>query len=220
MLKLFVNACEQYGIPSRVRSDHGGENTKVALFLNLVRARSSHITGKSTHNQRIERLWLDVHTQATSKFYDEFYALEDAGNLDPDNDLHRFALQLCYLDVINERLEEFRQGWNNHKIRTEKHKTPHQLWLSGLIDNMGSDHTAPAEVFGRQVPVEESIELGLSRFGLTTEDLDVANEEYTSQPFSLDEDNLRILNSLLAPISEAKDKYIRCVAWLSARDSV
>ena len=75
-------------------------------------------------------------------------------------------------------------------------------------------------MFGRQVPVYEKIELGLSRFGLTTEDLDITNEDYTSQPFSLDEDNLRILNSLLNPICEPKDKYLRCVARLSARDSV
>ena len=57
---LFVRATNVYGIPSRVRSDHGMENVDVAVFMNMVR-RSSHITGSSVHNQQIERFWRDVH---------------------------------------------------------------------------------------------------------------------------------------------------------------
>ncbi|KAJ8018854.1 hypothetical protein HOLleu_42924 [Holothuria leucospilota] len=75
----FMQASKRYGLPSRVRSDYGSENIDVALLMNLLRGsgRGSHITGQSVHNERIERLWRDVHKDVTSTFYEEFYKLED-----------------------------------------------------------------------------------------------------------------------------------------------
>lgn len=52
----------EYGTPLRVRSDQGLENFKIAEFMAESKGldNSSMIVGKSTHNQRIERLWRDV----------------------------------------------------------------------------------------------------------------------------------------------------------------
>ncbi|XP_067266982.1 uncharacterized protein [Chanodichthys erythropterus] len=71
VLTQFVKATCLYGLPSRVRSDHGGENSQIALFMNLVQGveRRSHITGESVHNQRIERLWRDVFLHVLQYFY-------------------------------------------------------------------------------------------------------------------------------------------------------
>ncbi|XP_061197767.1 uncharacterized protein LOC133205891 [Saccostrea echinata] len=87
VLQHFVNACEQYGIPSRVRSDYGKENIMVSMFITMVNGqdRHSHITGRSVHNQRVERLWRDVHSQVIQQYYDKFYRMEDQGLLDPEN---------------------------------------------------------------------------------------------------------------------------------------
>ena len=58
----FQKATEEFGIPSCVRSDKGGENILACHYMIAYRGpgRGSHITGSSVHNQRIERLWRDV----------------------------------------------------------------------------------------------------------------------------------------------------------------
>ena len=64
LLHFFAEAVGRFGLPSRVRSDKGLENVLIADYMIEKRgaSRCSMITGKSTHNQRIERLWRDVFT--------------------------------------------------------------------------------------------------------------------------------------------------------------
>ena len=88
--ELFLIAVQNYNLPSRVRSDQGLENVLVARHMIERRGieRRSMLTGSSTHNQRIERLWRDMHSSVTLLYYRLFYYLEQLDLLDLLNDLH------------------------------------------------------------------------------------------------------------------------------------
>ena len=140
VLRLFENATKQYGIPSRIRTDQGGENVLIALLMLRVRGtdRRSVITGCSTHNQRIERLWRDMHRSVTILYYRLFYFLEEQQLLDPINEVHLFCLHYVFLPRINNALNIFIEGWNCHQIRTANHRSPQQLFLQGSLQLQGS----------------------------------------------------------------------------------
>ena len=84
-LRCFREAIKEYGVPSRMRGDYGGENVLVADAMIELRGtnRGSYLCGSSRFNTRIERTWRDVRRMV--RFCLSFFRLADGGihNTDP-----------------------------------------------------------------------------------------------------------------------------------------
>ncbi|KAF7367802.1 hypothetical protein MSAN_00844400 [Mycena sanguinolenta] len=135
VLDLFLEAVEQWGVPSRVRGDHGVENLLVAAWMEAYRGegQGSYLWGRSVHNVRIERLWVDITAQVGATWADLFTLLEMHYGLDVNNIFHIWLLQHLFLNQINEQLAFFMGGWNHHTISMRRGSGPNR---------------SPADMFG------------------------------------------------------------------------
>lgn len=150
VLENFVDATSEFGIPSRIRTDLGGENVGIWRYMTHVRGsnRNSYITGSSVHNSRIERLWRDVRTCVIAKFREVFSILENVGVLDIDNETDLFCLHFIYLPRINQALKSFQEAWNNHALSTECNWSPKQLFTAFGCCNPLFEESVDAQTYG------------------------------------------------------------------------
>ena len=71
---------------------------------------------------------------ASTLYYYVFYYMEEAGYLDVSNEVNMFCLHYVFIPRINQHLEHFINGWNDHPIRIARNKMPNQLCISGLCN--------------------------------------------------------------------------------------
>ena len=143
-----------------------------------------------------------------------FYSLEDSEVLNPDNDVHRLSLHIVYLPEIQNRLEQFRQAWNLHPLRTEKNRTPTQLWTEGMLRNIATDSTAVNNVFGENPYSDQNIEAILAQYGIQT--LPTLDEEefpavrVEPPQLILTQQQQTSVHNAIQHISDLKIKYQAC----------
>lgn len=135
-----------YGLPSRVRIDEGVENLAVAAAMNTRRGggRGSVLVGRSVHNQRIERLWVDVGVKCVDEYRGLFVLLEEQGQLDIEVPADLFALHVAFRGQIQQALDKFTEYYNNHGLTSvggRSGNTPTQLCVRGVLQNLASPST-------------------------------------------------------------------------------
>ncbi|KAK7696059.1 hypothetical protein QCA50_000700 [Cerrena zonata] len=131
--KLFVDITSVHGYPCRLRGDHGVENVMVANRMEQVRGANcgAYIWGRSVHNIRIERLWVDF-TRGIGKEWKIFFdTLESTAGLNVDSDEHIWLIHYLFLEELNAEILVWAEVWNNHKITTPGigSKSPKELKL-------------------------------------------------------------------------------------------
>ena len=174
----FMDGVRNYGCPSRLRTDRGGENVAIADYMILMRGLNRHsvISGTSTHNQRIERLWRDVTKEVLDYYRLLFTSIEESLDLNVCDERILFIFHYLFLNAVNADLITFQSTWNNHPLRTEHNKTPHQL----LYDNSNlADVIVNPDDYGVEEPMR--------------------SDEYDD-----DNENQVIVNSVASPFSEVQ----------------
>ncbi|KAF8837818.1 hypothetical protein BDN67DRAFT_908587, partial [Paxillus ammoniavirescens] len=89
----------------------------------------------STHNTRIERMWVEVGKQFVRRWKAFFLRLERLHGLDQQNPTHLWLLHFLFLDAINEDAQRFIDEWNHHPLSTEKNQSPSDLRFLSEVEN-------------------------------------------------------------------------------------
>ena len=216
VLEQFVGGVNSYGLPSRVRSDYGMENFKVAEFMLEQRGceRGSIITGSSVHNCRVERAHRDIYSGVLCFFARTFTHLEDNGLLDPLNEMHLFALHYTFIPRINKCLQEFKRQWENHPLSTEGNRSPLQLYTAGMLENEHSGYAAVASVFDAGSMHDYGFDPS-GPFPMEEEDYQVVVPATTVQ---LSDQQIALLENQCNPLQEndrsGENTYLECLRIL------
>lgn len=58
--------------------------------------------------------------------------MQETGSLDVGSVTDLYSLHFVVLPLLRKAIDSFTIGWNNHKMRTKKNKSPRQQFIQGI----------------------------------------------------------------------------------------
>eukprot|EP00079_Xenopus_tropicalis_P021786 XP_012813290.1 PREDICTED: uncharacterized protein LOC105946561 [Xenopus tropicalis] len=118
------------GCPERICADHGTENGHIEQMQKFLRrpqtdnyaGERSFMHGRSTANQRMEGWWSILRKQNAQFWINLFQTIQNDGHFS-GNFLDKSLIQFCFLNLIQDELDEVGQTWNSHTIRQSSQQT-------------------------------------------------------------------------------------------------
>ena len=95
--------------------------------------RESFIAGRSTHNQRIQRLCAEVNRVVSSLYIDLFIFMENTGIHDAHDECDLFVLHCLNVRAIQASLDEYISHWNHYGLPTMANMPPLVLCYSDFV---------------------------------------------------------------------------------------
>ena len=138
--------------------------------------------------------------------------MEDKEILSVGSEKHIFSIQFVFIPIINAQLEVFRNGWNKHKLRTENNRSPEELWLSGILDNLHSPSMAIRNMFDAQ-PLEVSLNEALEHFNIDMQPFESENTEYLS---IINDNQQEHLAAIIDVNDDYESKFLACLGSLES----
>lgn len=127
--RYFINYLKEIkGAPRLTRCDAGTENSLVMCIQEVLRSyhtdsmngQKSVSVGRSTANQRIEMLWSFLKRHFTQYWRNIFKDMIDSGKFNNADPIHIECLRFCFMPLIKQHLQLFKQSWNIHRIRSQR----------------------------------------------------------------------------------------------------
>ncbi|KAG1852846.1 hypothetical protein DFJ58DRAFT_660990 [Suillus subalutaceus] len=121
--------------------------------------RGSYIWGRSVHNIRIERLWVDWTSGVGSKWKTFFQNLEVHDGLDPELPSHIWLLHHLFLNIINTEGLQWANSWNAHTMTLpgQRNDSPHALRFFSIISGGGRGIDAHGNVLPHFQPIVDDL---------------------------------------------------------------
>jgi len=127
--KYYLDAVKQVGgVPNKMRSDDGTENSVIEAIHTYLRSVQgdgnagigSFIIGRSTSNQRIEAFWSHLIKDGPGWWMNFFKDLSDTGLYNSADPVHVDCIRFCFMEILRKELHQVSELWNQHIISSSK----------------------------------------------------------------------------------------------------
>ena len=127
--KYYLDAVLQTGgVPQKIRSDDGNENSSVEALQIFLRSQhndeysglASFAIGTSTSNQRIEAYWSHLIRDGPGWWANFFKDLRDFDLFDDSDPVQVDLIRFCFMGTFRDELKKIAEMWNQHIIASSK----------------------------------------------------------------------------------------------------